>query len=111
MTMSHHLTDKYWDSLGPNGPFLCKLFHSQFQQLTQLQMANNALKVHALEAHGDVTDAATKVMSAVAEAILMNMPSGSQSSRSAKAAKPESFNGSQDKAKQFIQSVCITVTI
>src|SRR5882724_8359599 len=50
LTMSHHLTEEYWESLGPSGPFLCELFHNQSQQLAQLQTANNVLKGHALEA-------------------------------------------------------------
>jgi len=91
---SHHLTDEHWDSLGPNGPFLCNLFHNQSQQLTQIQTANNTLEDHALEAQGDVTDAATKATSAVAQAILTNMPSGSHLSISTNAPEPESFNGS-----------------
>jgi len=52
-------TEEYWESLGPNGLFLCELFHNQSQQLAQLQMANNVLEDHAPEAQGDVTDAAT----------------------------------------------------
>jgi len=68
MTMSHHLTNKYRESLGLNGPLLCKLFHNQ---LTQLQMANNALKDHALEAQGNVMDAAAKAMSAEAFSCLL----------------------------------------
>ena len=100
-TMSHLLMEEYWELLGPNGPFLCKLFHNQSQQLAQLQMANNVLKDHALEAQSDVTDAAEKVMSSVAQAILTNMPAtlGSHSLRSAKVAKLESFNGNRDKTE------------
>jgi len=33
-------------------------------------MANNALEDHSMEAHGDVTDAATKAVLAMAQAIL-----------------------------------------
>jgi len=47
--------------------FLLKLFHNQSRQLAQLQMANNALKDHALEAQSDVTDAATKAASSIAQ--------------------------------------------
>ena len=39
----------------------------------------------------------------------MNMLTGSHSSRGARAAKPESFDGSRDKAEQFIQSIHITM--
>ena len=48
---------------------------------------------------------------AIVQAILTNMPTRSHSSSSARAAKPESFDGSRDKAEQFNQSVCIAVTI
>ena len=110
LTMSHHLTEEYW-LLGPNGLFLCKLFHNQSQQLAQLQMVNNTLKDHALEAQGDVTNAAAKAMSSIAQAILTNMPAmmGSHSLRNARAAKLESFDRSRDKSKQLIQSICIVV--
>jgi len=60
MTMSHQLMDEYWESLGPNGPFLCELFHNQSQQLTQLQTTNNTLHNRTLEAQSDITDAAPK---------------------------------------------------
>ena len=81
--MSHLLTEEYWELLGPNGPFLCKLFHNQSQQLAQLQMANNALKDGALEAQSDITEAATKATSSIAQAILTNVPAttGSQIGR------------------------------
>src|SRR5882672_5423533 len=39
------------------------------------------------------------------------MPTMSHSSRGAKAAEPETFDGSRDKAEQFVQSVCIAVTM
>jgi len=96
--------------LGPNGPFLCELFHNQSQQLAQLQTANNALEDHALEAQGDVTDAATKAVLSIAQAILTNMlaMTGSCLSRNARAAKMEIFYGSRDKAKKFFQSDHIT---
>jgi len=100
--MSHQLTDKYWELLGPNGPFLCELFHNQSQQLSQLQMTNNTLHIQTLEAQSDITDAATKATSAIAQAILTNMPTGSHLSRGIKAADPECFNGSREKAEQFI---------
>jgi len=45
LTISHHLTEEYWDSLGPKSLFLHELFYNQSQQLTQLQMANNTLKM------------------------------------------------------------------
>jgi len=103
LTMSH-LTEESCESLGPNGQFLCELFNNQSQQLAQLQTANNIFKDHTMEAQGDVTDAAAKATSSVAQVILTNMPAmtGSHLSRSTKAAELESFNGSRDKPKQFI---------
>src|SRR6267142_2497679 len=102
-TMSHQLTEEYWDSLGPNSPFLHEIFHSQSQQLSQLQSANNVLEDHAMDTQTDVSDAAAKAASAVAWAILTNMlMMGSHLPRGARAAEPESFDGSRDKAKQFV---------
>ena len=86
--MSHCLTEEYWESLGPNGLFLCELFHTQSQQLTQLQTPNNSLKDHAIEAQTDILDAAAKAMSAVVQVILMNMPTGSHFPRGTRAAEP-----------------------
>src|SRR5882724_10061468 len=102
MTMSHQLTDKYWESLGPNGPFLCELFYNQSQQLAQLQTTNNTLHNRTLEAQSDITDAATKAASAIVQAIMTNMPTGSHSSRGIKVADPECLDGSRDKAEQFV---------
>src|SRR5882724_12456447 len=56
-------------------------------------------------------DAAAKAASAVVQAILTNMPTGSHSPRGVKAADPEYFNGSRDKAEQFIQSIHIAITM
>ena len=99
--MLHQLTDEYWESLGPNGPFLHELFHNQSQQLAQLQTTNNALHNRTLEAQSDITDAATKAASAVAQAILTNMPTRSHLSRGVKVANPECFYGRREKAEQF----------
>jgi len=113
LTMSHLLMEEFWELLGPNGPFLCKLFHNQSQQLAQLQTANNALEDHALEAQSDITNAATKAASSVAQVILTNMPAtmGSHSLRSAKADEVESFDRNRDKTEQFVQSIHIAVTM
>jgi len=102
MVMSHHLTDEYWDLLGPNSPFLCQLFHDQSQQLTQLQTANNPLEDHAMEAKTNVSYTEAKATLAIVQAILMTMPTGSHFPRGSRAAKPESCDGSRDKAKQFV---------
>jgi len=102
-TMSHHLTEEYWESLGPNGPFLPELFHTQSQKLTQLQSANNVLEDCTMDTQADVSDAAAaKAASAVVQAVLTNMPMGSHLPRGARAAKLESFNRSRDKAEQFV---------
>jgi len=100
--MLHHLTNEYWESPGPNGLFLPKLFHNQSQQLAQLQTVNNALEDCAIEAQTNVSDAVAKATSTVAQAILMNMPTGSHLSRGARAAVLEIFDGSRDKAEQFV---------
>src|SRR5882672_3828 len=109
--MSHQLTEEYWESLGPNGPFLREILHSQSQQLAQLQAANNALEDRAMDAQTDVSDAAAKATLAIAQAILLNMPMTSHPPRGAKAAELETFDGSRDKEEQFVQSVRIAVTM
>jgi len=63
--MSHHLTEEYWESLGPNSPFLCEIFQTQSQQLAQLQMANDMLEDHTMEAQTNVSDATAKAMLAI----------------------------------------------
>src|SRR5467141_1063090 len=100
--MSHCLTEEYWELLGPNSPFLRELFHTQSQQLTQLQTANNALKDHTIEAQTNISDAAAKATLAIAQAILMNMLTGSHSSRGTIETKPERFDGSRDKSENFV---------
>jgi len=64
-----------------------------------------------METQTDLSDAVAKAKLAIAQAILMNMPTGSHLSRGARAAKPESFDGSRDKAEQFVLSICIAVTM
>ena len=100
--MSHHLIEEYWELLGPNGLFLHEIFHTQSKQLAQLQSANNVLKDHTMDTQTDISDATTKATSAIAQAILMNMLTSSHLPRGARAAKPESFDGSRDKAEQFV---------
>jgi len=102
--MSHQLTNDFWDLLGLQGLFLCELFHKQSELVVQLQLANNALK-EAMQAQDDVTDAVVKAVSPG------NTPTMSHSLQSTKAAKLESFNGSRDKMEQFVQAVCIPVTM
>src|SRR5882724_2372068 len=94
--MSHQLLDKYWDSLGPNGPFLCELFHNQSQLVTQLQVANNDLQTRVMDAADNVANAASQAASAVACTILTSMQTsgGGQLTRNAKASDPEPFDRS-----------------
>src|SRR5882724_12372108 len=68
--MSHQLPDEYWESLGPNGPFLRELFHNQSQLVTQLQAANNDLETQVMDALDDVANVASQAMSAVAQTVL-----------------------------------------
>ena len=95
-TMSHQLPDKYWELLGPNGPFLRELFHNQLQLVMQLQAANNDLQTQVMDAPDDIVNAASQATSAVARTILTNTqaPTGGQSLRNTKAADPEAFDGS-----------------
>jgi len=109
--MSHQLTNDFWDSLGPQALFLQELFHKQSELVMQLQSANNALEDQVMQAQDDVTDAAVKMASAIAQAILWNTPVVSHSSQNAKAAEPESLTGAGTKwsssSEQFTsQSQC-----
>src|SRR5882724_7639478 len=112
-TISHQLPDEYWESLGPNGPFLCELCHNQSQLVMQLQVANNDLQTQVMDAPDDIANPASQSTSAVARTILTNVqaPTGGQSLRNTKAADPEAFDRSRGKTEQFIQSVCIAVTM
>jgi len=65
-TMSHQLPDEYWDSLGPNGPFLPEIFHNQSQLVAQLQATNNDLQIQMLDAPDDVANVASQAALAVA---------------------------------------------
>jgi len=95
-TMSHQLPDKYWDTLGPNSPFLCELFHNQSQLVAQLQVANNNLKTWMLDSLDNIANAASQAALAVAQMILTNVQAltGGQLMRNAKAANPETFDSS-----------------
>ena len=94
--MSHQLPDEYWGSLGPNSPFLHELFHNQSQLVTQLQAANNNLQTRMLDTPDNVANAASQAALAVAWTILTNIqvPTGGQPMRNAKAANPETLDGS-----------------
>ena len=66
-----------------------------------------------LDAPDDVANAASQAASAVAQTILTNVQAlaGGQPMRNAKVADPETFDGNQEKTEQFVQSVCIAVTM
>src|SRR5882724_5796343 len=102
--MSHQLPDEYWDSLGPNSPFLCKLFHNQSQLVAQPQVTNNDLQTRVMDAPDDVANAASVAVLAVAHTILTSMQtsSGGQLTRNTKASDPEPFDGSQESTEQFV---------
>ena len=110
--MSHQLTDKFWESLGPQGLFLCKLFHKQSQLIVQLQTVNNALVDHAMETQDNVLDAAAKAKSSVVQATLSNVSMGGHSSLwGARAAKPEAFDRIREKTEQFFWAIHIMVAM
>src|SRR5882724_6276112 len=111
--MSHQLPDEYWDLLGLNGPFLHKFFHNQSQLVAQLQVTNNDLQTRVMDAPDNVANTASQEALAVAHTILtsMQMSARGQPSRNAKASNPEPFDGSQESTEQFVQSVCITITM
>jgi len=95
-TMSHQLPDDSWDSLGPNGAFLHELFHKQPQLVTQLQASNNGLQTWMLDALDYIANTASQAAMAVAGTILTNIQvlTGGQLTRNAKAANPETFDRS-----------------
>jgi len=65
-----------------------------------------------MEAQDSVSDSATKAASSVVQAILMHILMGGPSmSPHARAAELEVFNGTREKTEQFIQAVCIAVTM
>ena len=97
--MADQLPVGYWESLGPNGPFLQSLFMSQQEQVQQLRDTNTFLQSQVTDTHNDITNVASATASAVAQAIAMN-PQASipvqpmhHSNQGAKAADPEVFNG------------------
>src|SRR5882724_7864470 len=112
-TMSHQHPDEYWDLLGHNGPFLHKLFHNQSQLVAQLQETNNNLQAWMMDVPDNIANVASQAMSAIARTILTNepAPTGGQLSWNTKVADPELCDGSQEKTKQFIWSICIAVTM
>jgi len=59
----------YWESLGPNSPFLWLLFMSQQEQVQQLWDTNTFLQSQVADTHDDITNEASATASAVAQAI------------------------------------------
>ena len=49
----------YWESLGPNGPFLRSLFMSQQEQVQQLRDTNTFLQSQVANTHDDITNVAS----------------------------------------------------
>jgi len=107
--MSQHLTDDYWESLD-----IMALFMQIIQQPRPAMHKNPVSQQHPWRVchggSGETMDAAIKSMSSVAQAIISSMPLGPLTGCT-KAAKPESFDRSRDKAEQFVWSVCIAVTM
>jgi len=66
---------------------------------------------HAMECQTDILYAVAKATSAIVQAILNNMPTGSHSSKGARAAELESFDGIRDKVEQFVQSVHVMMQL
>jgi len=64
--------------------------------VAQLQAANNNLQTRTLDAPDNVANVTSQAVSAVAWMILTNvqMPTGGQPMRNAKASNPETFDGS-----------------
>ena len=97
--MSDQLLNKYWESLGQNGPFLRSLFKGQHEQLQQLKESNTFLQTRVADTCDDISNVASAMASAVAQAMAMNpqasipVQTSHNPTRSAKAANPELFNG------------------
>src|SRR6266481_261270 len=104
--MADQLPNKYWESLGPNSPFLQSLFMSQHEQVQQLWETTMFLQSRVTDTRDDITNVASATVSAVAQAITTNpqasIPVQSHSSRNAKAAEPKGFDGNREKTEEFV---------
>ena len=115
--MSDQLLNKYWVSLGQNGPFLWSLFEGQPKQLQQLKDLNAFHQTQVTDTCDDITNVATATASAMAQAIAMNpqasipVQTSHNPTESTKAADPKLFDGNQDQTKDFIRAIQITVTM
>src|SRR6266481_8238520 len=115
--MADQLPNEYWESLGPNGPFLWSLFMSQHEQVQQLQDSNMFLQSRVANTHDDITNVASATASAVAQAIVMNpqasipVQSTHHPNKGMRATDPEPFDGNRDKMEEFVWAIWITVTM
>jgi len=66
--MAHQLPNEYLDWLGPNWPELCENFCNQSQLVEQLQ------ETHVVDAQDDMSNAASRSMLPMVQAILVNIP-------------------------------------
>ena len=73
--MSDQLPNEYWESLGQNGLFLWSLFQGQHEQLQQLKELNAFLQSRVTDTRDDITNVASAMASAVAQAIIVVQPS------------------------------------
>jgi len=65
-------------------------------------ITDNTLEDCAMKAQSNILEAATKAALAVAQAILMNMPTGSHLAKSAQVPELESFDGRGGKSEQLV---------
>ena len=70
--MSDRLPNEYWESLSQNGPFLWSLFKGQHEQLQQLKESNAFLQTQVADTRDNITNVASAMASAVAQAITTN---------------------------------------
>jgi len=71
---TYHVTPASHQALGlarTQWPLLHEGFHSQSQLIQKLQEANNALENHIVDSPSDITNAAAKATSSVAQAIFV----------------------------------------
>ena len=115
--MSDRLPNEYWESLSQNGPFLWSLFEGQHEQLQQLKESTAFLQTRVADTCNDITNVASAMASAVAQAIAMKsqasipVQTSHNLTRSTKPADPELFDGNRDQAEEFVRAIRIVVTM
>jgi len=62
--MSHHLTEEYWESLGPTAHFLWKI-SKPVSATCPAPDGHDMLEDHTMEAQTNVSDATAKAMLAI----------------------------------------------